>query len=397
MPSRLRGVWLLTAFVCVISRGMSTAEGKDPVDYVDPLVDSAHSRWIFFSSACRPFAMVNLSPDTDAKGPWNSSYCYHTGSLCGFSHVHAWELGGVSVMPVAGEVDPTAGPDALRSPCRHDDEICQAGYHAVTLDRYKIRVELTSTRRVGFHRYWFHAADGGRVAFNFATGLVSVPVLDALVRQIGDAEVEGYQVDGPTPVEGPMPVGCPTPVYRRPKPCTVYFVARFDQPIRGFSGWIGKRHLGEVREVSGKDCGAIVRCATGAEGRLQMKVGLSYVGIEQARRNLDAELPHWDFDRVRSESRDEWNRCLGKIEVEGGTPIQRKKFYTDLWHVLLGPTAQQRRRRQVLRHDRPCAADSPDSARRARPAALSALQLRRLLDDLLESQPGLGAGLSADL
>ncbi len=198
MPSRLRGVWLLTAFVCVISRGMSTAEGKDPVDYVDPLVDSAHSRWIFFSSACRPFAMVNLSPDTDAKGPWNSSYCYHTGSLCGFSHVHAWELGGVSVMPVAGEVDPTAGPDALRSPFRHDDEICQAGYHAVTLDRYKIRVELTSTRRVGFHRYWFHAADGGRVAFNFATGLVSVPVPDALRasdRRRGGRRLSGGRSD----------------------------------------------------------------------------------------------------------------------------------------------------------------------------------------------------------
>ena len=67
-----------------------------------------------------------------------------------------------------------------------------------------------------------------------------------------------------------------------------------------------------------------------------MKVGLSYVSIGQARRNLDAELPHWDFDRVRCESRDEWNRWLGKIEVEGGTATQRKKFYTDLWHALLG-------------------------------------------------------------
>ena len=138
---------LLTALVCVMGGWTLAVEGKDPVDYVDPLVDSAHSRWIFFSSASRPFAMVNLSPDTDAAGPWNSGYCYHTGSLCGFSHVHAWELGGVSVMPVAGEVDPTAGPDALRSPFRHDGEVCQAGYHAVTLDRYKIRVELTSTRR----------------------------------------------------------------------------------------------------------------------------------------------------------------------------------------------------------------------------------------------------------
>ncbi len=134
--------------VCFPAIFLATAQGKEPVDYADPLVNSAHSRWIFFSSACRPFAMVNLSPDTnpDADAASNSSYCYHKGSLCGLSHVHAWQLGGVSVMPVAGEVDPAAGPEAFRSPFRHDDEVCQPGYHAVTLDRYRIRVELTSTR-----------------------------------------------------------------------------------------------------------------------------------------------------------------------------------------------------------------------------------------------------------
>jgi predicted alpha-1,2-mannosidase len=308
---------------CSLAGWLSAAQGKEPADWVDPLIDSANSRWIFFSSACRPFGMVNLSPDTSAQGAWNSSYCYHKGSICGFSHVHAWELGAVSVMPVAGNVDSTAGPDAFRSPFRHDDEVCQAGYHAVTLDRYKIRVELTSTPRVGFHRWHFPAADG-RVAINLAEGTVSVPVPDALLRQVGDAEVEGWQIDGPTDAN------------RRPKATTIYFVARFDRPIQGFDGWVGKQRRSGVREVHGKNCGAIVRCATAAGGLLQMKVGLSYVSIEQARRNLDAELPHWDFDRVRRESREEWNRWLGKIEIEGGSDVQRKKFYTDLWHALLG-------------------------------------------------------------
>jgi putative alpha-1,2-mannosidase len=189
---------------------ISATHGKEPVDEVDPLIDSAHSRWIFFSSASRPFAMVNLSPDTNAEAAWNSGYCYHKGSLCGFSHIHAWELGGVSMMPVNGDVDPTAGPQAFRSAFRHDDEVCQAGYHAVTLDRYQIRVELTSTRRAGFHRYRF-AGSEGRVAFNLAGEVITVPVPEALVRQSGDAEVEGYQVDGPTPSN------------RRSKPCNVYF------------------------------------------------------------------------------------------------------------------------------------------------------------------------------
>jgi len=185
---------------CFLAVRPAVAQGQEPVDYAEPLVDSAHSRWIFFSSACRPFALVNLSPDTNpyADEASNSSYCYHKGSVCGLSHVHAWQLGGVSVMPVAGEVDPTAGSEAFRSPFRHDDEVCQPGYHALTLDRYRIRVELTSTPRVGFHRYRFPADDGGRVAINLAEGTISVPVPDAMLRQVGDAEIEGYQVNGPT-------------------------------------------------------------------------------------------------------------------------------------------------------------------------------------------------------
>ena len=208
-------------------------------------------------------------------------------------------------MPVAGEVDPTAGPDAFRSPFRHDDEVCQPGYHAVTLDRYQIRVELTSTRRVGFHRYRFPADDGGRVAINLAEGTVTVPVPDAMLRQVGDAEIEGYQVTG-----RPPPIGGRSPARSISWPASTGRSAA--SPAGSASGdWA------TVREVSGKDCGAIVRCATGPDRLLQMKVGLSYVSIEQARRNLDAELPHWDFDRVRRESREEWNHWLGKIEIEG--------------------------------------------------------------------------------
>jgi predicted alpha-1,2-mannosidase len=312
-----------TLAACCLALGLSAAQAKEPADYADPLIDSAHSRWIFFSSACRPFAMVNLSPDTEAATPWNSSYCYHKGSVCGLSHVHAWELGGVSVMPVGGDVDPTAGPEAFRSPFRHDDEVCQPGYHALTLDRYHIRVELTSTPRVGLHRYRFPTADG-RVAINLAEGTISVPVPGAMLRRVGDSEIEGYQVNGPTAAK------------RRSKPCTVHFVVRFDRPIQDITGWTGKQRLGTVREVAGKNSGGIVRCSLAADNHLQMKVGLSYVSIEQARRNLDAELPHWDFDRVRRQSREVWNQWLAKIEVEGGSEPQRRKFYTDLWHALLG-------------------------------------------------------------
>ena len=322
--SNALSVWNVLV-VCLITTGLhAAASEKQPVDWVDPLIDSANSRWIFFSSACRPFGMVNLSPDTDVEGWWNSGYCYHTGSICGFSHVHAWQLAGVSVMPTTGKIEPVAGIESYRSKFSHDSEICRPGYHAVTLDRYGVRVELTSTDRVGFHRYTFGRSDSAQVLFNLGSETGPSPIADAMARRVSDTEVEGYVVDGPT--------------VRRPKPCTIYYVARFDKPFEGFGGWVAEKELpaGSVDEVSGQDCGAVVKFSPAAGEAIQLKVALSYVSTDQARLNLETELPHWDFDRVKAESRRVWNEWLGRIEVEGGSEPQRVKFYTDLWHALLG-------------------------------------------------------------
>lgn len=315
------------SFPCALMAALAipvlAAETKQPADWVDPLIDSAGSRWIFFSSACRPFGMVNLSPDTDVAGAWNSGYCYDTESIRFFSHVHAWQLGAVAVMPTTGAMRGPQGSDVYRSQFRHDTEIVRAGYHAVTLDDYRIRVELTSTDRVGLHRYTLPAEETCHILFDLTARLGPTEIQDASVQKVSDWELEGYVVNAPT--------------VRRPKQATIYFVARFDRPFEAFGGWKGENVVEQVEEVSGKDSGAFVRYTTAAEEQLlQLKVALSYVSVQQARANLEAELDHWDFDRVRDESRDVWNDWLGRIEVEGGTDVQRTKFYTDLWHVLLG-------------------------------------------------------------
>lgn len=297
-------------------------EQKRPVDYVNPWIDSAHSRWFFFSSACRPLGMVNLSPDTNTKDWWNSGYCYHAGSICGFNHVHAWQLSGPSVMPLAGPVVLAAGSDFCRARFRHETETVQAGYHAVTLDDSGIRVELTSTDRVGLHRLTFPRSAQRCVLFNLGSGAGPSPVADSLARKVGDRQIEGWLTDGPTA--------------RRPKPCAIYFVAQFDTPFASFTAWADGQDLGEVEQVTGRDTKSLVHFATADKPIVQLKVGLSYVSLEQARLNLETELPHWDFERVRRESRQVWDAWLSKIEVEGGTEAQRTKFYTDLWHVLLG-------------------------------------------------------------
>jgi predicted alpha-1,2-mannosidase len=294
---------------------------KSPVQWVDPQIDSASSRWIFFSSACRPFGMVNLSPDTDIAGAWGSSYLYHSETICGFSHVHAWQLAGVAVMPVGGEH--AGGPeiDSWRSRFTHDDEVCEAGYHAVSLLDHGVRAELTSTARVGLHRYTFADAGKATVLLNLGGTLGPGVMQDAFVEQVSDRELAGYVVNAPT--------------RRRPKESVIHFVAQFSKAMTGFDGWQGESRL-EDGPIQGEDVGCRALFQVAAGEALVLKVAISYCSLENARLNLASECDHWDFDRVLAESRAEWNEALGRIEVEGGEDRHHTKFYTDLWHSLLG-------------------------------------------------------------
>jgi predicted alpha-1,2-mannosidase len=310
-------------------RGPLAAQNPSPVDEVNPLIDTHKSRWFFFSSACRPFGMVNLSPDTQTNGDWNAGYMYEDKSIRAFSHLHGWQLAALPVMPVVGKMNGNEGFEAYKSTFSHQNEAVKAGYHKVVLDDYGITVELTSTRRAGFHRYSFPATPQAYVLFDTGAPLGPGSMQDAEVRRVNDRELAGYATMAPTP--------------RRKKPLTVYFVAAFDRAFDEFGGWeraagakTGEVLKQPVSRARGAGSGGYVHFAFAQPGRVLLKVAISYVSEEQARLNLAAELPHWDFDRVVKESSAEWNEWLSKVEVEGGTHQQRVKFYTDLWHALLG-------------------------------------------------------------
>ena len=302
---------------------------KEPVDWVDCTIASADNpRWVLFASACRPFGMVSLSPDTVPKGTWNSGYHYDIEKIHGFSHIHAWQLAAIPVLPTTGQVDPTAGSDSYGSKFSHDTETIHPGYHSVILEDYGIGAELTSTNRVGFHRYTFPKSQRSDIIFDLGAELGPTEMADAMARRVGDREIAGYVINAPTKNYGT--------IRRRPKPCTIYFVAQFNKPFKALYGWVGDKQLGEVDKVSGRNSGAFVRYSTAQNEVVLLKVAISYVSAEQARLNLKSELPHWDFDRVGAESRKVWNDWFNKIQIEGGTDAQRTKFYTDLWHALLG-------------------------------------------------------------
>lgn len=296
--------------------------GTTPADLVDPLVDAANSRWFFFNSATRPFGMVNLSPDTEVDGTWGAGYRYHQDTIRCFSHIHAWQLSGIPVLPSTGKFKGHLGTDAYGSTFSHDNEVIRPGYHKVLLETYGITAELTATTRAGFHRYTFPETDTGYVHFDFTTTLGPSKTAYGYAHMISDKEIAGYAVMAGT--------------VRRPKPVKVYYVAQFDQAFDAFRGWKDGKLINGSNTIAGNATGVYLTFFDVSRNVVKMKVGISYVSEANARQNLQTEIPGWNFDRVAAEAFDEWNRWLGRIEIEGGTRTQQRRFYTDLWHALQG-------------------------------------------------------------
>ena len=163
-------------FICGVCATGIYAQQKSPVDYADPLIGTSESRWMLNPGAALPFGMVQLSPDNQSQY-WKSGYEYTIGSVFGFSHIHAWTMSGLSVMPTKGVLNPYIYPHAdvpistgstagHRSRIDKDTEKASPGYYSVDLVDFDIKTELTSTTRCGFFRFTFPETNEGHVFFN---------------------------------------------------------------------------------------------------------------------------------------------------------------------------------------------------------------------------------------
>ena len=289
---------------------------------VAPLVDAANSRFFYFNSATRPFGMVNLSPDMNLRGTWNTGYRYNEDTIKCFSHIHCWEMSGIPVLPTTGIFKGHLGPDTYGSSYTHADEVVKAGYHKVVLKDYAITAELTSTNRVGFHRYTYPKSNDSYILFDFTTVLGSSETQSSKVNKANDHRIEGEVTMAAT--------------IRRPKPITVYFVAEFDKPFTTFGGWKKGTVIPTLSALEGEKTGVFVKFNTTQGEKRLMKVAISYVSIAEAQNNLKSELPAWNFDEIVKQSAENWDVMLGRIDVEGGTNVQQQRFYTDLFHALQG-------------------------------------------------------------
>ncbi|WP_051703920.1 glycoside hydrolase domain-containing protein [Glycomyces sp. NRRL B-16210] len=324
----------LISFAFVADGSRPAAAEPPPRDYVDlvnPWVESDLSRFFFFQSASQPFGFVKLRPDTSTHHPRGTGYHWSENDVKGFSHIHDWQISGVQVMPTTGtDVPKLEGDTGWQSHVDHTDgEIAQPGYHRLELDRYGITAELTATERVGLHRYTYDEAGPSEIIVNLAGQLGEAVMENAHVTKVGDSGIEGYVVQ-----HGDRSIHPST---------KLYFTVDFDRPFDSLHGWSEGSLVdggAAVEEVSGEDMGVYVRYDDLAEGeQIQMKVGLSLTGVDGARRNVQAELPGWDFDATKAASQQVWNEMLGRIDVQGGSERQQVKFYTDLFHVLCGRSA----------------------------------------------------------
>ncbi len=306
----------------------------DYTRWVDPFIGTGgHGHT--FPGATVPFGMVQLSPDTRIDN-WDGSSGYHYSDdiIYGFSHTHLSGTGipdgcDILFMPTVGEPQFFAkegdkSVNGYASKFLHANEKAEPGYYSVKLDDDGILAEMTSTTRVGMHRYTFPADSEAKITLDLTWRDKT------LMSQI---DVKGDRIEG----------------WRRSsswaKDQTIYFVAQFSERFAA-PYWYEEYtyptpHITKDQAWIDRSLGEKIRVAfpfsKPKNRQILIKVAISNVSIEGARKNLAAELPGWDFDKVRADAKAAWNKELSKIEVSGGTPDQTTNFYTALYHTMIHP------------------------------------------------------------
>jgi len=303
------------------------SSGIDYTKYVDPFIGTGgHGHT--FPGAMVPFGMVQLSPDTRMEN-WDGSSGYHYSdkTIMGFSHTHlsgtgAPEFCDILLMPTTGKVNVLVGDEedsntGYRSTFDHENEFASPGYYKVLLDDYNITAELTATNRSGIHRYSFPKSDNSNIIIDLQN---RDRVIDSKINIVSDTEISGFRRS-----------------IRWAKDQHVYFYAKFSKPFESFGIAVDDKIIENIKTAEGTNIKGFVNYSTAEGESVLVKVGISSVSIEGAKKNLDAENLNWEFDKIKAEAKELWKNHLSKIDVEGGTERERRIFYTSLYHTAMAP------------------------------------------------------------
>jgi predicted alpha-1,2-mannosidase len=302
-----------------------------PIDEALPLVGTGgHGHT--YPGATVPFGFVQLSPDTPMKG-WDgcAGYHYSDSKILGFSHTHLsgtgiGDLGDVLVMPVTGKLEESENyqplaAERMASVFSHDNEIAQPGYYKVLLDRYNVLAELTATAHAGMHRYTFPASKESHILIDLVHG-VNNGVTAASLKIEKNNLITGFRS---------------TTGWAKHR--TVYFAIECSQPWKDFGIEANGKPLPSGQtEIESRNIRAHLDFKTSAGKQILLRVGLSAVSVEEAEKNLQAEIPSWDFDAIHLAARNTWNEQLSHIKIESVNPNIRQTFYSALYHTMTAPT-----------------------------------------------------------
>jgi predicted alpha-1,2-mannosidase len=338
---RITNFLLLSVFQFNVSfTAVAQLKEKQPAEYVNPFLGTdffGHT----FPGASLPYAMVHLSPDTGTEG-WTycAGYVYSDNSIIGFSHTHWSGVGMVNggeimLMPTVSQklqVVPGSAqnPDeGYRSRFDKKDEFAIPGYYSVLLKDYDVKVELTTTQRAGFHRYTFPETENARVILDLGHQIGNMKSTElSELRIVNNNRIEGWKSAG---------LG------------KVFFVAEFSKPFKYYGTFdatyitpeSGNSVFPYKSAEAGDKIGAFVTFKTIENEQILVKLGISYTSVEGARKNLQAEIPHWDFDLIKNDATKIWNTELSKIKIDGATNDQKEIFYTALYHSFLAQYISQ--------------------------------------------------------
>lgn len=307
------------------------------LQYVNPTLGSVQSRWFFFSPASIPFGMAKLGASTNGtygnKNGWEAvGYDDEHQSIDGFPCLHEFQIGGIALFPVTGECLTNPGilehpMDGWRSTFRKQSEIARPGYYSVYLDRYRVRTELTATARVGYMRFSFPKDSDSHILFNIGNRMgESGAVKDARIQVVDAHTIQGYVISEPEYVKK----------YQAGSTISMFFYAQLSRDFKCSKVTTQGSVWKTGNEINGPGAIMLLDYDTQENEQIEVKIGLSYTNIENAKQNLLTETKGKSFSRVQKDAEHSWRKELKKIQVKGSTIENRTKFYTGLYHALLG-------------------------------------------------------------
>ncbi|WP_195204031.1 GH92 family glycosyl hydrolase [Phocaeicola plebeius] len=318
--------------LCLASCGSSQKgqEMEDLTQFVDPRIGTGGHGHVFYGANV-PYGFIQLGPTSIPQSwDWVSGYHVSDSTVIGFPHTHLsgtgiGDLHDINVMPVVGEVtysrgDASSYKTGLWSYSNRSKEVVTPGYYRTHLSRYNVDVELTATKRVGFHKYTFLGNESPAIVFDMVNGGCWDKTTEAVIRVVNDSTVSGYRYSKGWADDQ-----------------RVFFRAEFSRKFDNVE-FIVNDSVKEGDMAKGAQLFARVNFAAGNQEPVYMKVALSPTSEEGAQLNMQTELSGWDFEKTIADAKAAWNKELNKVKVYTTDEASKKIFYTSLYHTLFAPS-----------------------------------------------------------